>query len=487
MIGFLPPIYKDELCSSWLARYYVYTGYKTYTYALRDFYGTANAQDYRFIGMLREDVKAIVKQTMNPEELILQHTMLPLYRFMKPAEFKQFFYSFCNKKREDSQDAVRRISNKNYMFRYCPVCAAEDRETYGEAYWHRSANIPGLHVCIRHGCRLAVPDIRMHTGRTKRARLFAAELEIPYPEQRKDTNIDAAREVSDFETYLAQVFYAPIDIEQNVSASELLVSRLEGTKYVSRSGKKRNLIPLYNDFNEFYSNYPWLGKLNLRKIEDCIHGRSSEFIRNCQLGNFLGISAMELTHPLLPEKTQAERFSEEVKELYDTGITDNWIASILGTSYGSVLRSRTETSKQQKISEKRRRRSSIDWKPVDRELLTRVEEACRNIYGGGQTRPGKVSRSKIERLLQLPRNRLLLLPRCMEVVKEFSESYEEFWARSLIWAYRQCLSERAALPISGNQIFKKVFLRKEQFIRAERYLDKFGTEEEADGVCNIYR
>lgn len=34
--------------------------------------------------------------------------------------------------------------------RYCPLCAQEDRKIYGEAYWHRLHQIPGVTACARH-------------------------------------------------------------------------------------------------------------------------------------------------------------------------------------------------------------------------------------------------------------------------------------------------------------------------------------------------
>jgi hypothetical protein len=43
--------------------------------------------------------------------------------------------------------------------RFCPVCSASEVDAYGEAYWHRSHNLPAVRVCHQHGC--ALREVRM--------------------------------------------------------------------------------------------------------------------------------------------------------------------------------------------------------------------------------------------------------------------------------------------------------------------------------------
>ncbi|MBR1752184.1 MAG: TniQ family protein [Ruminococcus sp.] len=46
------------------------------------------------------------------------------------------------------------LPDPDRRLRYCPVCAADDREKYGETYWHRVHQIPEISVCAKHRCRL---------------------------------------------------------------------------------------------------------------------------------------------------------------------------------------------------------------------------------------------------------------------------------------------------------------------------------------------
>jgi len=44
--------------------------------------------------------------------------------------------------------------------RYCPWCAKEESSRYGETYWHRLHQLPGIFVCERHGCPLVQTNIK---------------------------------------------------------------------------------------------------------------------------------------------------------------------------------------------------------------------------------------------------------------------------------------------------------------------------------------
>ncbi len=42
---------------------------------------------------------------------------------------------------------------KEYLY-YCPECVKKDRANYGETYWHRLPQLPGVHCCPEHGIPL---------------------------------------------------------------------------------------------------------------------------------------------------------------------------------------------------------------------------------------------------------------------------------------------------------------------------------------------
>lgn len=84
---------------------------------------------------------------------------------------------------------LKNKSNDFYMepLRLCPQCAKEDLEGYGTCYYHRIHHIPGVTVCVHHGCALRLQnwdgdDICCQNGLT----LSEASVEckvLPYAEE----------------------------------------------------------------------------------------------------------------------------------------------------------------------------------------------------------------------------------------------------------------------------------------------------------------
>src|SRR5207248_8301428 len=50
---------------------------------------------------------------------------------------------------------------------FCPKCVAEDRQNFGECYWHRVHQVPGVLVCPAHGDTLLNSDAPARNARTK--------------------------------------------------------------------------------------------------------------------------------------------------------------------------------------------------------------------------------------------------------------------------------------------------------------------------------
>ena len=157
MIAYMPTIYPDELVYSWFCRYYVHSGCFSHKMALRELY--CKKSDYlskEFIGNLNNEALEQIGEIYSLDKLVLDHTMYPQYgRFIPLAEKKEALYRLGH----DSCDVhylfpvLPRNDGERYL-RYCPLCVKEDREIYGEAYWHRKHQIRNMGICAKHKCRL---------------------------------------------------------------------------------------------------------------------------------------------------------------------------------------------------------------------------------------------------------------------------------------------------------------------------------------------
>ena len=81
------------------------------------------------------------------------------YAYFSTAFTRQLFEGMERKIKtgEPDRSLERRIIQKcrwshwPARLRYCPDCVREDVERYGETYWHRMPQLPGVEYCIRHG------------------------------------------------------------------------------------------------------------------------------------------------------------------------------------------------------------------------------------------------------------------------------------------------------------------------------------------------
>ena len=106
----------------------------------------------------------MISRSSTMENFIADHTMLPYYIRFLPLERRHNAMELLlamDKKFYDAIYVRKNKSKKRQYMRYCPLCAAADREKYGETYWHRIHQMHGIRICPTHHCYLIETDIRM--------------------------------------------------------------------------------------------------------------------------------------------------------------------------------------------------------------------------------------------------------------------------------------------------------------------------------------
>lgn len=332
MIKYFPTPYPDELLYSLLARYYVKAGHLAYIYAAEDLYVKRTTRpDVEFINKLTDEVKSIITRDMSMEDIIQKHTMFPYYgRFLKYERKKRAFDTLVSMKGNYHNLLVIPVRGVGYL-RYCPLCVEEDREKYGETYWHRTHQMSGVDICPEHFCELQNSSVAISSKQSPC--LISAEEEVI-------ENIEVCFETNGLKKklagYISSVFQAHVDVDNTVGVGEFLHSKMYGTKYLSRRGGQRNMTIFFEDFNEGYKNFPDISLKELWQIEKIFTNDRYNTREICQLAMFLGISSDELTNMKLPEKTQQQVFDEEILRLHKQGLKYPEIARRLNASYDVV-------------------------------------------------------------------------------------------------------------------------------------------------------
>ncbi|QFJ54347.1 TniQ family protein [Pseudobutyrivibrio xylanivorans] len=430
MIGYMPEIYPDELLYSLFARYYVHSGYAAYIDAANDIYRNKRTRPvHEFINALNMDVKELLLERHTMEELIEKHTMFPAYgRFVSLERRQNAFKSLVNGEGNYFNWLyIPSGETKNKSLRWCPLCAQEDRTTYGETYWHRFHQIPGVDICPMHKCYLCSSSVEIKNGSPN---LVAAEQEIAIETPITPFEGDVHERVI---KYMIDVFNRPIDLKTDYNAGLSLETRLDREKYYFNHSWMRNNRLLYDDYLDYFRNTSEC-IMNFSTIQKILNGEEASYAFICQLAVFENVCPDILFKTIVPNDINQKIFKQIAKELDEPEEIVTRIGLAVINSFS--LSGNTTVKKS---------RSKMKWEDIDTQLLPEVRECSKQIYGDGTSRPRKVTIKAVCRALNLPDKRFDNLPRCKEEILKWSETQEHYWAREVIWAYNKIKKEDQVL------------------------------------------
>ncbi|MDT7688482.1 MAG: hypothetical protein QOE46_1241 [Acidobacteriota bacterium] len=166
MLGFFTDPYPDEVLYSTVARYHQRAGYRSPDYTGWELFGTARGgASIDLPGNLGHLVSVLLpdhRYTVNT--LINEHTLLPFYAaFLSPDRIKRLktIMAAGDGMRGTVHFLCGLVTSPHRLthVRFCPACATDDRERFGETYWHRLHQVPGVKVCHKHDTFLEETDI----------------------------------------------------------------------------------------------------------------------------------------------------------------------------------------------------------------------------------------------------------------------------------------------------------------------------------------
>ena len=278
MIVYFPSIYPDELVYSWFCRYYVHSGCLNHKMVLKDLY-CINSDDSSesLIGDLRPEVLEQFDRMYSIEKLVLEHTMYPQYIRFLPLEQKKVSFGLPS------------VPSGDKYFRFCPMCVEEDREIYGETYWHRKHQIHTITVCTKHKCRLVESKVLVQS---EQVHVFCpAE---GYDFDMEPESVDSELEIQ-YAAYLESVFDAPVNLEKDIPIHSLLYDRISRHEYLKPSERKQCIKKFADALREFYRSTGLFTIASKGQIEKVLQGERLEFSVVCQIAFFLGMTPEELT------------------------------------------------------------------------------------------------------------------------------------------------------------------------------------------------
>ncbi|BAY26831.1 Tn7-like transposition protein D [Calothrix sp. NIES-2100] len=168
MLGFFPTPYPDELLYSICARYQEQMNDSSQTATVLDLFKTKNA-----IAIF--DLPSKLQRLINNlppghaytvDQLIDNHTLLPFYSPFLPLDrlklIRQEMSGNNGSKIHTRLGIVAGFIEMPSYLRFCPVCMEKDQKQFGECYWHRLHQLPGVEVCPTHGIFLEESNVLTH-------------------------------------------------------------------------------------------------------------------------------------------------------------------------------------------------------------------------------------------------------------------------------------------------------------------------------------
>lgn len=441
MITYLPEIYPDELVYSWFCRYYVHSGCLTHRMALEDILHNRSCHPSKeFLGHLNPEMEKKIQEIYSLDHLIKSHTLYPQYARFVPLTIKEkalqaLAYESC-----DPHHVLPILprGEEDQFLKYCPVCVREDRGWYGETYWHRSHQLRQVQVCHKHHCKLENSTVTAKSEKTYT--LCPAEEYAVRGEAR--INHDSLSQ--EFAEYVTNVFHAPMDVERDIPIRVVLYEAMKGTPYRSMKGNMHFTKRLAEDMRAFYGE----SAATFCQLQRTLLGERFDFSVVCQISYFLGLSVEELTAPTVSKvERQEEQNSHYMKE-----------------------------------------KIPIDWRGYDEELAPKLEAIARAIYTGEASkigRPERVSERRIYRELGLAAHSLEHLPKCRLILEKHTESYEENWARRIVWAYCKLKAERKDKPFYWSDIRVLSGVKKHNVEKTIPLIQKYADNKTIPGIIRL--
>lgn len=530
MITYFPTLYQDETIYSLLSRAYQKGGYLSIMQAKEEFLMLPKEKfDFLFINRLVPAIVELLTNSYTWEYIVENHTLYNYYgRYLDVSKRKNAYEALYNMRGNYNNlfSLSPNRKNEEEYLRYCPICAKEQKEKYGESYWNRICQISEITVCPIHRCKLLNSGISKN--RHKTTIFAAADTEINdfsvYEGTEKEINLAK---------YIENMAHAPLILENDTEIQKYIISKMEGTKYLSNRGQIINIKVLFQDFMEYFQGFQ-VGISKEWQLSKLLHGERINPFEIAQIALFLGISADELINARMPEKAPEQNFDDKVLEMLKNGTSAYRIAQELNVSK-SLIRlvaknnsvrlsdkgkyiTNVNKNVQNKIEECRKiwleaikkypdssysyicehsehklqlrwlRRNDKEWTdqhfPRKTESIARIQRLSQlDVYylplmetyiqeyreKDGEM-PKRITISAISRFIGLKGRDLSYMEQCRKIVEKYTETQEEFWTRKIIWAINEIEKKNSVL--CWNNIKKLLHIQKENYYSCRELLLK---------------
>ncbi|WP_341279741.1 TnsD family Tn7-like transposition protein [Paenibacillus sp. FSL H8-0537] len=168
MLAYFPSLYPDEIIYSGIARYHLMSGNRTQKQTIFDLFGSRLVCATADLPSHLSALAARSGTVYTTEELIKNHTLYPYYTsYGSKDKAKELFRLMAEGSNRGESHVLMGIPACKIKLptklKYCSSCYQDDTKKYGEPYWHRCHQLPGVHICPMHKSILKVSTVEYST------------------------------------------------------------------------------------------------------------------------------------------------------------------------------------------------------------------------------------------------------------------------------------------------------------------------------------
>lgn len=468
MIYFFPYMYKDETFYSLVSMYRVWSGNTNSKALLRELYGKESVTASKHLPSNFIDLKHKLPSNyeVSIEEFINETTLCKYYLAFSDYERANIVFELMKSGDGSRIFSILGLSNNNMNnLKYCKECIREDKEKYGESYWHREHQISGILICDKHNTLL----FEVLNEDIKNRQKFININHFNYKD--KEIVVELGEEIIKKQIYLINNsryllndFYAHKNNEffRDYYINKLVMLGIADGKH------KVNQDILHKRFIEFYGhkylqllgcdvsvadNNSWLTKIT-RKHRTFFHP-----LYHLLMIYFLGIDIKELFNSREFQCAFSRKTKKDINEINLK--REKWITLIqenidsITTEIRSLDRGtydflyRYDKAWLRENSPKRKRKQgnkNINWEKRDEEVLKKVKDILPELLDEN-IKPIRITRGLIGRKIgevTLIQKKLDNIPKSKELINSIVESIEDYQKRRVVWVKNNCFNNEIA-------------------------------------------
>jgi len=428
--------------------------------------------------------------------LLREHTIFPfLTTFANPKNIESVYHKlkYCQKGSFYANLGLFHYAAKPKYLRFCPLCYQEEIQLFGEGYWHRFHQTPGVIACEKHEVLLAESSIPYEAKQDKEYKTACEVIEnsstFQSLEEVNNESLNLMKEI--------QLLYQNNELIQDIfrsyenSFTDLFIKLLKDKGYATQNGTIRKKL-FINKFQDIIGKdhleslgyavdkveCPWIVTL-------CRHNKITwDPIKYILLGRFLCgtfydfLEVAKQNINKVPQKKKLEYNSckniDILREYRKRWLnarkravqdTRNCIIKEDKSTYTWLLRRDKDWLYANSPQPQKRggNKSWANWGERDQMYAIQVQSITHDLFNSRDAKPKRVSKTSICKQLGISLSILAngQMPCLENEISKWSETQDQFCHRKVEWAISRYYE--TGQPIITWKVLKAAGIRDENW------------------------